>query len=189
MSKLVIGITGGFSAGKSTVADLLEDKGAYKIDADKIAHKILEDDSKIKAQVIELFGEDILADGIIDRRKLGQVVFDNRNMLNSLSSLIHPEIFKWIDKEASQTNKDVIVIDAPLLIESGLYKNVDYIVVVSADEANQIRIIKKIISNQYSINEKIKAADFVLKNDQGIDKLKEGVDELWQILEKEKKKN
>lgn len=199
MKKIIIGITGGFSSGKSTVSDLLVNKGAYKIDADEIAHTILRGDLNIREKVVDLFGLSVLLDGEIDRRKLGQVVFDDSNMLDSLCAVIHPVIFKCIEKEVKRSDKEIIVIDAPLLIESGLYKSVDFIIVVSAGTANQIargkargyksEIIKKIISNQYSINEKIKSADFVLKNDQSIDKLKEGVDKLWQILVEEKKKS
>ena len=199
MKKIIIGITGSFSSGKSTVSDLLENKGAYKIDADKIAHTILQKDLNIKKKVVDLFGLSILCDGEIDRRKLGQFVFDDRNMLDSLCAFIHPVIFNCIEKEVKKSDKEIVVIDAPLLIESGLYKNVDFIIVVSTGRKNQTAraiargydtgMIRKIIANQYSINEKIKLADFVLRNDQGIDKLKEGVDKLWQILEEEKKKS
>ena len=199
MSKIIIGVTGGFSAGKSTVSDLLAVRGAHKIDADEIAHEILEKDEKVKEKIVDLFGQDVLISGNIDRHKLGHLVFDDRKKFDLLDKIIHPVIFEKIERNIADTDKEFIVIDAPLLIESGLYKNVDYIVVVAADEQQQIArgrsrgyksaTVKKIILSQYSMNEKIKLADFVLKNNQGIDKLKEGVDKLWRILGEEKKKS
>ncbi len=199
MGKFLIGVTGGFSSGKSTVSDLLALKGAYKIDADKISHEILINDSFVQDKLVSIFGKDILSSGKIDRRKLGNMVFNDTKALNLLCKIIHPMILEKIKLEVLKADESIIVIDAPLLIESGLHKNVDYIVVVSTEKELQVKraknrgydknTVEKIISNQFSMSEKIKKADFVLKNDKNIDKLKEGVDKLWQILEKEKKKN
>jgi dephospho-CoA kinase len=199
MRKFLIGVTGGFSSGKTTVSDMLVSKGARKINADKIAHEILLNDNNVKKQLIRIFGKDILVDGDIDRQKLSDIVFNDRTSLNILSSVIHPVIVDYIEREIRRSDNEIIVIDAPLLIESGLYRVVDYIVVVASAKKYQLQRgqdrgygkekIEKIILNQLSLDEKIEAADFVIKNNQDIDNLKKGVDKLWQILKKKRKKN
>jgi len=123
MGKL-IGLTGGIGSGKSTVAELLAEKGASIIDADRIAHEIYEPGKEAYDRVIERFGQGVLAeDGRIDRRKLGAIVFEDRSKLDDLNRVIHPLVLKEVaERVAEITEQDPdrpIVIEAALMTETG----------------------------------------------------------------------
>ena len=190
--RIIIGITGALATGKTSAADTFVAKGAIRIDADEIAHKLLLQDDDIKENVIAYFGEGVLADGEIDRRKLACVVFSDKAKLDKLSSLMHPAIIRRIKEEASRYPDKVVVLDAPLLIEAGLADYVDVVVVVACSEETQItRAIDRgisreeaqnIIKNQMPLSEKIKLADYVIDNDGKKDKMKEGVEKIWQKI-------
>jgi len=185
----IIGITGGLATGKTTVADMFVAKGAVKIDADEIAHRILEEDAEIKCQVIDFFGEKVLADSRISRRKLAGEVFFDKPKLDKLCQIMHPAIIRDIKEEVERYPDKTIVIDAPLLVEAGLHEYVDIVIVVITDGETQIqRAIKRgisekeaasIISNQLPFSEKIKFADYIMKGNESLDTIKKGVDEIW----------
>ena len=189
MKKKIIGVTGGLATGKTTVADMFVDKGAFKIDADKIVHKLLVEDKDIKGRIIDAFGKDILADDEIDRRKLAKVVFFDRKELDKLCAILHPEVIRNIKEETEGAQQEVIVIDAPLLIETKLHDFVDIVVVVTASYENQIKrarergiseqVAKNVIANQLPLTEKVELADYIIDNDGDPNKTKEGVDKIW----------
>ncbi|HOA82298.1 MAG TPA: dephospho-CoA kinase [Defluviitaleaceae bacterium] len=147
----VIGITGGSGSGKSTVASLLSQiTSAYIINADKIGHDILKKGKAAYYPIVEKFGKSILnSDGEINRSKLGKIVFSNKNLLKTLNEITHPlivqEILDIINEIKTNTNSyKYIVIDAALLIESGLHEVVDEIWLVYADEDIRVnRIVER----------------------------------------------
>ncbi|MFC1548434.1 dephospho-CoA kinase [Candidatus Omnitrophota bacterium] len=194
MGKRTIGVTGGLATGKTTVADMFAAKGADKIDADEIAHQLLDENEDIRFKVIDFFGEDILAGSAIDRRKLAGKVFSDKENLNALCRIMHPAIIFNIKEQVEKSKRDTIVIDAPLLIEAGLHEYVDIVVVVTAEPDTQIKRAtgrgipeeeaRRIIDNQMALSEKAKFADYLIDNNDGKDlgKIKEGVDEIWQEM-------
>jgi dephospho-CoA kinase len=187
--RTIIGVTGGLATGKSTVADMFVAKGAVKIDADAIAHELLLNDAGIIKTVIAAFGDDIVAAGKIDRRKLAARVFSDKDGLARLSRIMHPAIIRRMNETLLGIKEGTVVIDAPLLIEAGLTGMVDVVVVVTAARATQIkrateRGISKdeaeaIIASQMPLSEKEKLADHIIDSDKEIDTTKKGVDGIW----------
>ena len=190
MKKKIIGITGSLATGKTLATDIFVSLGAERIDADRIAHSLLEEDEEVKAELIKAFGEGILSGGEIDRKKLRETVFLDKEKLKKLSEVTHPVIIERIKKEVASSPKEVVVIDAPLLIEAGLHDYVDIVVVISSSEETQIKRAlerglteeeaRRIIKNQMPLEEKKKFADYVIDNDEEKEKVKEGVKKIWQ---------
>lgn len=140
----VIGLTGGIASGKSTVSLLFRQKGAVIIDADIVARQILRPGTPAWSEVVEDFGEDILKDHEnIDRKKLGKIVFADKEKLKILNEITHPRIVEEIrgqlESYRDKGSASVVVIDAALLLEVGLYTLVDEIWVVTIDEKTQLK--------------------------------------------------
>lgn len=175
---MIIGLTGGIAAGKSTVARILASLGAYIINADKIGHNILDKNKNAYNDVKEEFGEIIVKEsGQIDRKKLGEIVFSDKAKLEKLESITHPYIIEEIKYETKEKIKDYhhLVLDVPLLFETGLENIVDITWVVVCSYEKQIERIskrdglsreeaKKRIAAQMETSKKIKLADFVIYN-------------------------
>ncbi len=174
----VIGLTGGIGCGKSLVSRYLRSKNFTVIDADQIARQIMEPGSPGLEAAKEAFGLDILqADGSLNRQKLGGLVFQNQNLLEKLNAITHPLIRQAIQDEIKKHAQEALVIvDIPLLFESGGYEEwVDEIWVVSASEAQQIQRIRERdgltaqqaqarLDAQWPIAQKVALADFVIDN-------------------------
>ena len=198
-NKMIIGITGSIGTGKSTVSNYLISKGYSVVDADKISKGAYNIGSNGYKAILEVFGVEILnSNGEVDRKKIKKIVFDNSNMLQRLNMAIHPIIINEIEKEIEilLESQKVVFLDAPLLIETELYKNVDKIIVVACDKNEQInRIIKRdkitadmaisIINSQMSIDEKLKFADYIVYNNSTIENLYSQVDEIILEIKKE----
>jgi dephospho-CoA kinase len=194
MAKKLIGVTGGLATGKTTVSDMFAAKGAEKIDADEIAHRLLEEDKGIQFKVVDIFGKQILLEGKIDRRKLAEEVFHDKLKLNTLCRIMHPTIIFRIKEQVERSKMERVVIDAPLLIEAGLNEYVDVVVVVTADIDAQIKratrrgILKeearRIIDCQMALSEKARFADYIIDNNgnKDLDEIKKGVDRIWQEM-------
>ncbi len=136
--KPVIGILGGIASGKSTVAAEFGKLGCAVIDADKIAHELL-DNSIIRQKIFAVFGNSILgADGGIDRGKLGELAFSQAEKLSELTKILHPPVLAEIERQVQYLQEDTtikaIVIDMPLLLEVGWDKHCDKLIFVDCDE-------------------------------------------------------
>ena len=191
----IIGLTGGFKAGKSTVAKMLLELGAEVIDADKLARKALKPDSSTYKKIIKEFGEKFLDDeGRINRRKLAKLVFSNKEKLNLLNSIVHPYVIDKVKEKiyrTKQSNPDAIVIvDAPLLYEAGMQNMMDKIIVVSATKNKQIQRarettslseyeVKRRIENQLPLSKKEKLADIVIENNGTLEDTRSQVKKMW----------
>nr|WP_296970688.1 dephospho-CoA kinase [Tepidanaerobacter sp. EBM-38] len=199
MALTVVGLTGGIASGKSTVSSLLKDKGAAIIDADEIAKETMSKGKPVWVSVINHFGEQILNDdkSDIDRKKLADIVFSDRVQLEALNSLTHPEILKEIKKQLENYKKagrKVIVIDAALLLESGLDTLVDEVWLVVVDEKTQLeRLVMREkdmdfaqalnrIKSQMPLKEKLKYANRVIDNNSSIEETREQIDEIWREI-------
>src|SRR3990167_8668852 len=134
--KVVIGLTGGFGSGKSTVAHLFEELGAFTIDADKLAHEALRKDSPVFPQVAALFKDAVKkSTQEIDRKKIAEIVFKDTAKRKRLEAIIHPYVFSRIVEEAADSLPTVVVIEVPLLFETGFDQFCHLTVVVKAPDA------------------------------------------------------
>ena len=187
-NKLVLGITGSFGSGKSTVARLLAArKGATIIDADAICHKLIKPGSKVYFKIIKAFGSGILCRGKkISRRSLAKEAFCNETRLSVLNKIIHPDAVKIIKQKISAAKRGLVIVDAPLLIEAGLRQSVDNLIVVNIRKYSQLKrllarknmpksqILKR-ISLQMPLKEKVRLADFVIDNNGSLKETKNQV--------------
>lgn len=193
-NKVVIGLTGSFGSGKSTVAGIFRKGGAIVIDADSLAHECMRPGSGIYKKIVSIFGKGILrANSTIDRGKLGKAAFSDHCLLLKLNSIIHPEVIRRIRRRVIAAGCGLVVLDAPLLIEAGLHKEVDKVVVVTADQDNQIKRLQrrcsldragilKRINSQIKLKKKISLADFIIDNDGSLAQTKKQVDEIRREL-------
>ncbi|HEX2266572.1 MAG TPA: dephospho-CoA kinase [Actinomycetota bacterium] len=193
---LLVGLTGGMGAGKSTVARMLESRGAVVIDADVLARQALLPGTPGYTKVTELFGPDIIGpDGDIDRAALAKRVFSNDEARVALESITHPEVFRLLSEslEDYQDTDRIVVFDAPLIVEAGFQDACDAIVVViSPEEAQLARVMEERgmtedaararLRAQAPTAEKERVADFVIRNDGTIEELENAVDALWNEL-------
>ncbi|WP_457642924.1 dephospho-CoA kinase [Persephonella sp.] len=194
---LKVGLTGSIGTGKSTAAEFLREEGAYLIDADKVVHSLLKRPD-IKEKIKEEFGNVFTESGEVDKKKLAQIVFNNTEKKKKLESILHPEVFKEIEKFFQEVEKKepcaVAVAEVPLMIETGSYKNYDIVVVVYAPQKLQLeRLIKKgmtqeealkRIKSQMPPEEKAKYADIVIENTGSVDELRKKVKEVYKLLKK-----
>jgi len=191
---VVLGITGGFGSGKSTVARIFASFGAKLIDADKIAHRVINPGSKVYKKIAATFGRGILKQNReVDRKKLARVVFNNKNLLKRLNNIVHPEVIRIIKNEIKVSRAKVAVLDAPLLLEAGLEKIVDKLIVVKITKDGQFKRIQnktflsktdilKRIALQIPLRVKARLADFVIDNSGTIEKTKKQVERIRRSL-------
>ena len=197
---LIVGLTGGIVGGKSTVASMFRDLGANIIDADKLGHSVILPYTSAWKKIVKLFGKEILRnDMTIDREELGKTVFTNQILLKKLNEITHPEIIKIIKKEIiSAKNKThgqqkILMIDAALIYEAKIDRFMDKIIVVYIDRKEQIkRLIKRNnfskdealqrIKSQMPMKEKVKMADYIIDNNNSLDKTKKQVVKIWDEL-------
>ena len=201
---LNVGFTGGIASGKSTVAKMFQEKGAYLIDFDKLAHFVEEPDQQAWKAIVDFFGSDILNnDRTINRIKLGLLVFKDREKLSKLNSIVHPAVFEeWRrrSEDIRERNPQAIVIsDVPLLIEVGMRNMFDVVVLVHAFPEDQIQRLMernglsredavRRLSSQMPIDEKRAYADIVIDNHDSLEATRRIVNDAWKdLLEREKK--
>jgi dephospho-CoA kinase len=195
---IIIGLTGGISSGKSTVSAILKELGAYIIDADAIAREVVMPGRPAWQEIIYVFGAKILQeDGQINRKELADIVFQDEEARRKLNEITHPRISeerqRIIAEIAAKDAKAVIVFDVPLLIETGMYKEVDEVWLVALPEELQIkRLINRDkvskeealrrISSQMPLGEKKKYAHHIIDTSGSrIDTIKQ-VHKLWNQL-------
>jgi len=181
----VIGLTGGIASGKSTVSYILKSLGAIVIDADKVARKVVEPGQPAWQDIVKEFGEEVLnEDMTINREALGKLVFNDQSSLAKLNSITHPRVIEYFEQEltrlAEESPEAVVVLDVPLLFESGMHRLADEIWVVWADEAVQLeRLMEREgftceeawqrIRAQMPLEEKARRADRVINNSGSLD--------------------
>lgn len=197
MSTLLIGLTGGIACGKSFVSRLLADRGAIVVDADQVARAVVAPGSAGLAEVVEAFGEGILApDGGLDREKLGQTVFGDEAARERLEGILHPAIARESMvqlADAAAKKPPLVVYDAALLIEAGRSDLFRPLVVVSAPAAVQRRRLmardgldaaaaEARVAAQMPVAEKVKRADHVIDNGGTREETEAQVDALWAKL-------
>jgi dephospho-CoA kinase len=180
---IIAGITGTIGTGKSTVAAMFGDLGAFIIDADKLAHEVVEPGKPAWQAIIDKFGRKLLnQDQTLNRQMLANIVFNDKAKLQVLNSIVHPEVFKedqrLVNERKAADPDGLIIKDIPLLLEMGgdvarLF--VDKIIVVYASPDIQLKRLiargvseadaRNRINNQVPVKDKMKMADFVINND------------------------
>src|SRR5215470_7576997 len=140
---LLVGLTGGIATGKSAVATMFRLLGAVIIDADVLAREVVEPGEPALGEIVDEFGRGVIApDGRLDRKALGAIVFADADRRRRLEAITHPRIRERFDRrltELAQAHvRGVVIFDAPVMIESGNYKNMDRLVVVVTDEPTQV---------------------------------------------------
>ena len=195
---LVVGLTGGIGSGKSTFAALLAERGAQIIDADLLGRDALKPGERSWREVVDTFGDEILAPFSmeIDRKRLAEIVFSDPQKLAALNAIVHPVIFRGIADELDRLrNTDsIVILDAALIVEMGLTKNVDAVIVVTAPvDARRTRLVEQRAMNheditarigaQASEDDLIAAADIVVSNDGSVEDLARKAGEVWEQLE------
>jgi dephospho-CoA kinase len=189
---IVVGLTGGIGAGKSTVSALLAELGAVVIDADAIVHEVQAPGHPVLAEMVEHFGPDILLpDGRLDRQAVADIVFGDEQALKDLNAIVHPAVGAEIAARlAAESDTDhVVVLDVPLLVESGRDDLAALIVVDVDPEVAVARLVEQRgmseadararIANQVSREDRLAAADVVVDNSGTRDDLAARLDEVW----------
>ena len=183
---LIIGLTGNIGCGKSSLSKIFMDEGIDVVDADIVSRQIFEDEELLQT-VFEKFGPSIKNnDGSLNRKALGNIVFNNDEKLIELNNITHPRIKEKIFNQIrnlEEQGKPIVILDGALLVETGYLDDVDKLIVVTCDEEIQIERIKKRdnctklealsrIKSQMSQVEKVKYADYTIDNSGTIEELK-----------------
>jgi len=194
----VIGLTGGIGSGKSTVSQYLAELGARVIDADKVAHEVFEPDTEGWRALVNAFGEGILsAEGEIDRKMLGAIVFNDPQALSRLNGIVHPQAYKLVKSRLEEYRRqgvNVVVLEVILLVEAGWAHLADEIWVTIASEDAVVKRLKQQrgltgeeilsrIRSQTPSEERVKHADVVINNDGTPDEMKAKVKKLWDKIQ------
>ena len=188
----IIGLTGGIGSGKSTVSSYLEKKGCKILDCDMISRKMTEKGSPALEKIRKQFGSEyFLSDGTLDRKALGDFVFNNRSQLDVLQKIITEKVIEHINNTISYLKdyqfEGIIVIDAPLLFECGMENIADENWLVTASIDTRLERVSKRdglskeqillrINNQMSEEEKEKLSNCVLDNSTDLDELFNQID-------------
>ena len=197
---LIVGLTGGVASGKTTVSKVLREEGATLIDADQIARELVQPQTLAWQELVRVFGNEILnRDGSIHRQKLASLIFSNPRQKSLLNRILHPRIKEEIGrrlKGIQQKDPDaIVVIDAPLLIETGGHREMDKVIVVVSTETQQIDRLRKrnqlnegqaraMLSSQMSLEEKTKVADYVIRNEGSLEETRQRARDLFQELKR-----
>lgn len=196
---LAVGLTGGIGAGKSTFAALLAERGAQVLDADAFGREALAPGRPAWHSVVSQFGDEILGGGggmEIDRKKLADVVFNDRRKLAALNAIVHPVILQRIADELEKLSRSdaVVVIDAALITELGLRDALDAVIVVTTAHAERVaRLVRARgmtideitarIASQARDEDLARGADYVVRNDGDLDALAREADRVWALLQ------
>jgi len=197
---ITIAVTGILGSGKTTVAGMFGSRGLPVIDADAIAHELMEPGTEVWRKIKEVFGENVLEnDKTINRQKLAEMVFGEESRVSKLNEIVHPELFRVILDKLRGDNagkNPAVVIDAPLLIESGLHREMDYVVVVKTDRKNARERIRRSgrkidfearMRFQLPQESKEKHADFIVDNNGGFSDAGRQVEKIWETIREKHK--
>jgi dephospho-CoA kinase len=197
---LLLGVTGGIASGKTAVAKMLEALGIPLIDFDLLARQVVEPGEPAFTQIVNYFGKEVVQeDGVLDRKKLSKIVFQDTEKRNQLEDFTHPPIYEAFLKGVNAiTDKDpaaIIQAVVPLLIEKNLESIFDKVLVVYVPEEQQIERLTQrdgiskeeaahMLKAQLPIDKKLVYADFVVNNEGSMEETKKQVEDIWLELKK-----
>lgn len=189
----IIGLTGGIGSGKSTIGKWFLEKQIPVYDSDLEAKKLMNEQADLKVQLIDLFGDEVYVDGEYNRKLVAEKVFQDKELLAQLNSIVHPAVFQHFHQWVKAQNTPFVVKEAAILFESGSYKDCDFVVSVLADEAIRIqRVVERDdvsvqqvqdrIRNQWTDEQRKEASDFTMTNNQDLADLKTQFDKIYKKL-------
>lgn len=200
----LVGLTGGIGSGKSTVAALLEERGAVVVDADRIAREVVEPGTEGLSEVVDRFGEDVLDDeGRLDRPAVAELVFADDEARADLNAIIHPRVRQRIGERLARVAEEeqggddgrnrIVILDVPLLVEGGADHGYQDVIVVTAPEEVRVRRlvedrgmdpddVRARIASQTDDQERLQVATHVIENDGTLEDLERRVEELHDQL-------
>ena len=191
---LLIGITGGSGCGTTTVGEILANKyGVLFVNADAVYHKLLAEDASLLKKLSDTFGSNIIREGVLDRRALATIVFNDEEKLKALETITHPAVIAEVDRIISSNAPAVAAVEAIALIECGLAKRCDAVIGVLAPFEKRLgRIISRDSISEDAASERIKAqksesfyeeyCDYIVRNDGTLDDLEEAVCEVYRMI-------
>ncbi len=186
-----VALTGGIGSGKSTAGDFFEDLGAVVVDADQLAREVIERGTDGFDELVATFGDEILTNGILDRRKLGEIVFADPKARKTLEEIIHPRVAEAFDEIVQESPADsVIVYQIPILVETKGEDRFDYVITVESNLDLRIARLKERGMKSYEIDARLKTqasdeqraaiADLIFKNDGDLDQLLRQVENVYE---------
>ena len=186
-----VALTGGIGSGKSTAGDFFEDLGAVVVDADQLAREVIERGTDGFDELVATFGDEILTNGILDRRKLGEIVFADPKARKTLEEIIHPRVAEAFNEIVQESPEDsVIVYQIPILVETKSEDRFDYVITVESNLDLRIARLKERGMKRYEIDARLKTqasdeqraaiADLVFKNDGDLDQLLRQVENVYE---------
>ena len=174
-----IGITGGIGSGKTIICEVFRLLGVSTFHADDVARDLQQNNGNVRKSLIGIFGENIYnSDGMLDRKIIAHLIFNNKELIEKVNQIIHPAVREYFNNWiAKHDNEDYILYEAAILFESGYYKELDYNVLILAEEDLRIRrvikrdnaseqSVRERINNQMPDHEKISMADFIIENNE-----------------------
>lgn len=191
----IIGLTGGIASGKSTVSKMLTDFGAVVLDADKVAHAVMQPDTPAWSDIVTTFGKSVLsADRTVNRGELGNRIFSDTAGRKQLEAILHPRIQQYFQMKIAEHERAgtaVLVLDVPLLYEAGWQDMADEVWVVYVDCPTQLlRLMARSkltaeqaairINAQLDLQEKARLADIVIDNNSDIQNTRRQVQSRWE---------
>jgi dephospho-CoA kinase len=209
---LKVGLTGGIASGKSVVGEIFVSLGAHLIQADQIAHSLMQPGEAVYNEVVRHFGRGVLnADGSVNRAKLAELAFGSSvssttgaagsSRIQELNGIVHPAVLRrqedWMREEGRRDPHAVAMVEAALILEAGAASQFDKLVVVTCNDEQKVarfaarhklelgparKEVMRRMAAQLSDEEKIKAADYMIDNSGSLDKTREQVRKVWQKL-------
>lgn len=192
---IVVGLTGNYGMGKSTVAGMFRDLGAITIDTDKIVQELLLDTNVIH-EIKKAFGDDVAVNGVLNKRMLSDIAFGTPSARIALENILHPRVFRKTDEEAAKikdkTIFPIVIIEATVIFERGYQGRFDRIVTVfTSEETATARLSEKGISaenakkrldSQFPIQKKISGSDYIIDNSNTRESTMRQVEHIYQEL-------
>jgi dephospho-CoA kinase len=194
--RYLIGLTGNIATGKSTVAEMLADLGATTIDADRVVHQLMHQDSEMRAEIVRAFGADILnKEAEIDRERLGRIVFNDPLQLRRLEEIIHPVVGREVRSRVVRARSRVVAVEAIKLIEAGWQRSCDALWVTTCPREQQIQrlVTKRSLSREQARarveaqppqSEKVRLADVVIDTSGTLDDTYRQVRRAWRAAQR-----
>jgi dephospho-CoA kinase len=195
---ILVGITGGIACGKTEVSKVFREKGAVVLSGDRIGKDVVEKNRGILKELVWTFGQEILnKKGGLNRRRLGEIAFASKKSKEKLNRMVHPYLLKElrgkIESLGKKHHRGMVVIDAALIVEWGLQRELDYLIFVQSKRGDRIRRLREQkgysrkevegrIKSQLPETTKRKLADFVIRNNKGLTELREKANKVWEKI-------
>ncbi|WP_423364600.1 dephospho-CoA kinase [Mycoplasma sp. P36-A1] len=196
--KIIIGLTGNIASGKSSASSYLKIKGYQIIDTDLITQQLYDYNAVFKKEIVKIFTENIIVDNKIDKNKISQIVFDDKEKLKQLEEVAHNMIFDKSMELVRESKNKLIIFDVPLLFESNFNKICDKVIFIYIDE--EIQLKRLLLRNNYDLNYakkriyalqpqeiKVKKADFIIDNSTNLENLYRQLDSVMKNIKEEYK--